>query len=343
MDEDDLAGGPASLEQDDFAAAFAQRAEERRSGKPATSANEDDANQAEAAGTSDDGNAAADAAAKQPAEQDPKGSDARQDQQGAGKTARELELESELAAALHRERSVANRISANDRRANELVAENDRLKREIAGLKQQPTKQQPTKTTEGKALSDALADVPELEAAVNRRIEEGTAALQQALDAANAKLQQLGESTEQTARAVRPVVERDAEAAIRQVWTELDGMFTPQWREDRRGIDFQRWLNNQSRTVQELYANSVDAKDCALVLDQFYNTRGGRPKPVEQSTGGGQRAGANTQSAQHSAADRLKQAAGIQARTGAVAVKPDPNDFDAAFAEAAAAKRNRKD
>ena len=131
--------------------------------------------------------------------------------------------------------------------------------------------------------------MPELEAAVNRRIEEGTAALQQALDAANAKLQQLGESTEQTARAVRPVVERDAEAAIRQVWTELDGMFTPQWREDRRGIDFQRWLNNQSRTVQELYANSVDAKDCALVLDQFYNTRGGRPKPVEQSTGGGQR------------------------------------------------------
>lgn len=346
MDDDDLDGGPANPEVDEFAAAFAQRAAELRSkGAPAQPPKDDAAKQQQAAdgdGVGDDADQAAQQAAKPPAQaaSDKQSADAgqpAQQQPAAAKPGRTVEeLERELGLALHRERSVANRISANDRRVNELTAENAALKRKVAELERSAAK--PTTTSPaGSSADDALASAPELEAAVKRRIDEATASLQQALDAANAKLTELGESTSKTAEAIRPVVERDADAAVNKVQSELDGMFTPQWRQDRLSVDFQRWLSSQSRAIQDLYADSVDAKDCAAVLDLYYAPRGGRPKPPPSPAPAPAAQGAQQP------ADRLKQAAGIRPGATPKAPVPDPNDYDAAFAEAAAARRNRKD
>jgi hypothetical protein len=136
----------ASTETDDFEAEFARLASERRGAAPAQE--DSDSTQDAGADTNDDeqpaqGSTAAEAAPEvkpppSPQADTQQAPPAQGSQQGGSATRTVAELERELADALHRERSSANRVSERDRRANELARENETLKTQLAELRRQP-------------------------------------------------------------------------------------------------------------------------------------------------------------------------------------------------------------
>ena len=340
MDMDKTTDQPATAE-DQFDAEFAQLAAKNpaSSDKPAAT---DGANASEANTSQANSTAATDAAAEQDTGKPAQANAAKPAAPGTQGESIES-LRTQLAEALHRERSVANRISSVDSRSNTLARENADLKREIAGLKS--AKPQDTQVKPGQSIDDVLSKAPELQDAVNRRIDEAlaarTAPLQQALDAANAKLAEVGETAVQAANAVQPMVQRDAEQAVATVMTQLDQGFTPTWRQDVRTPEFAGWLNRQRKAVQDIYTNSVSFEDSASVLDLYYATKGGRPKPAASQESGKPGAGNPNPKPAASGQDRLREAAGIAPRSAAV-VSTNKDDFDAAFAEAAALRAKQK-
>lgn len=342
MDQDQAAAGQEQDTQDEFEAAFAQAGQELRTktvdAPQATIVETEGASQAADApaadaptqGTADeqDAKAAASTAAAKPAQ---------------GQRSYQ-ELESLLTDALHRERSNAQRISSVDLRSNGLARENEALKRQVSDFQTQLRNKGVVKVEPGQNVDDVLANAPELQSAVMRRIQEATAPLRDALDAANTKLGEVGEATVKAAEAIRPVVARDEMAAVREVWTGLDGEFTPAWRNDIKTADFRLWLKDQSAAIQGLYDNSVTIKETADVLELYYARRGGRPKAgAEQQPGNNLTAKPNT-AAQKAAGsnERLRQASGIAPRPGAATKHVDSDDFEGAFAEATGAMRAAK-
>lgn len=339
-------GQPAS-EQDQFDEAFAQLAKSNESpDKPAT---------AGAASEAADAPKQAQAAAAQPNTQNAddgvmgRAGAASTDKPGSAPAAASKpgsrtveELEQLLGEALHKERSNANRISTNDRRANELAAENAELKKQLAALK---TSQKPA-ATGGKTIDDVLSNAPELQDAVNRRIEEALASatkpMQDALDAANAKLAEVGETAVKAVNAVEPMVQRDAEKAITSVMGQLDDAFTPGWRKEVSGLDFKLWLRKQGRGVQSVYEDSTSFEDSASVLDLYYQTKGGRPQSATPAANGATpNANTNAQPAASRQQDRLRDAAGIAPRQAA-RVSDKKDDYEGSFEEASALLRASK-
>lgn len=324
--------GQVQAADDDFDGAFAQAT--AKSPAAGAQAGEDNGNDA-AQAASEGGEASAPAPA--PAAQAPAPSPAPAPQAGAPaqqppKGTRSVEdLERLLADALQRERSVAGRISANDQRINALQRENADLKRQLAAA-QAASKPAPTAKPR-QNIDDVLTASPDLEQAVIRRVDAATAELRTALEAANAKLAEVGETAVEAANAVKPVVQQQADDAVARVQGELDTMFTPAWRTEIRSNDFGLWLREQDPDIQRLYFNSTTAKASASVLDLYYATKGGRPKPAASNDPqGGQGQPGNTQP-RSTSQDRLREAAGIQPRPAA-RVSTNQDDFEGAFAEA---------
>lgn len=315
--------------EDDFEGAFTQ-ATNKPTAAGAGDGDKGDTNAAQAAGSENQAAAPAPApAASAPAPAPAPGSaPAPQPKQG---TRSADELERELAAALQRERSVAGRISANDQRVNALQTENANLKRQLAAA-QAAGKTAPV-VKPGQNIDDVLSQTPELEQAVMRRVESLTADLRTALEAANTKLAEVGETAVETANAVKPMAQKQADDEISRVQGELDTMFTPAWRTEIRGSDFGLWLREQDEAIQRMYYQSTTAKASASVLDLYYSTKGGRPQAAASNDSpGGQRQPGNTQP-RPASQDRLREAAGLAPRAAA-RVSTNQDDFEGAFAEA---------
>lgn len=342
MDQDQAVAGQEQEPLDEFEAAFAQAGHELRT----KTADAPQAETSESADASQAADAKVDDAPPQDAanDQDAKAATsppAAKTQQGQRSY---QEMESLLADALHRERSNAQRISSVDIRSNGLARENEALKRQVAEFQSQLRNRGAAKVEPGQSVDDALANAPELQSAVMRRIQEATAPLRDALDAANTRLGEVGEATVKAAEAIRPVVARDEMAAVREVWSGLDGEFTPAWRQDIKTSDFRLWLKDQSAAVQGLYDNSVTIKETADVLELYYAKRGGRPKAGAEQRSGNSQAAKPITAAQRAAGsnERLRQASGIAPRPGGAAPRVDPEDFEGAFAEATSALRAAK-
>lgn len=327
-------------EADEFEAAFAQAGREIAGSTPPAGQEQQPNDPAahDAGGHDEQLEAQASAASSadgQPAERADKPADGSAQsqpaaqQRPAGSTVEELERA--LADALHRERSVAHRISAADRRSNDLQRENEQLKRRIAELERAA----PATAAAGASNpDDVLSQSPELQEAVQRRIQAATADLMSRLDAATSRLNELGEAAERTASQVKPVVERQAMDAIASVHQALDGRFGQKWRDDIRSVPFKAWLAQQSAAIKDIYENSVSARDTAAVLDLFYAGRGQHEPAGVQSTTTTQSAAGQAAARTTTQQDRLREAAGIATAGRSAPTRPDPNDFDAAFAEA---------
>lgn len=345
----DSTGAPVD-EQDDFDKHFAALSDERRgSGQPAANGGADSTATTQAAAST---------AADEPGAQVPGAKDEAAGQGDGGKPAAaaqpastseidqlraELQqVKTELGQALHRERSVAGRISSADSRSSQLQRENADLKRQVADLQKQL---QNRPAAQPGAAKDILSETPDLEAAIKSRIDAATATLQQALDAANTRLTELGEAAQNTQQATRqagaaPAQDSDQLTdADMQIITELDKSFTQAWRRDVATPEFVRWLKDQPAAVQTAYDNGATVKDTSMVLELFYAARGNRPRPQAQASTTTPPANAGANKPATPDQDRLRRSAGLAPRSpGAPKTGPADDDFEGHF-EAAARER----
>lgn len=258
---------------------------------------------------------------KQPAQDAPAASD--KPAEGAAELPKGNEadpLESarrEIAEALHRERSSANRLS-------HFMRENTQLKDKLADVEKKVNELSAAKAAPAKApadegeLDDVLAGAPDLKAAVEARIKRATASLRSELDEFKGRLTKVDEAASKAAAELQPLRERDEQAEAQRVYTELDRQFTG-WRDEVTSPAFRTWLEAQPREVQHLYQTGRTVAQAATVLKLYRADSGasGKPAPAGQDT-----AAAN--------AARLKDAAGI--RSKATTPKPDDRDsFSAGF------------
>lgn len=296
---------------DDFDKAFAEM-----TGKPNESASE-----APASGEKPPADDAA-AAASHPGA--PNQAEPSQATQPAGGTDEVAELRRQLQESQQRERSSAGRVShfmrENTQHADRLRALETELQ-ELRAAKAAPA--QPASTDE--ELNDALAEAPELRAAVDRRVSKATAALQSKLEAAITQLGEVGKKVDSAAQAVEPLVSREEQRQVQTVWEALDQRFTG-WRDEVKAPAFQSWLGSQPRPIQDLYLHGQALEDAATVLT-LYRASTGAPKSEATPPAAAGKSDANQQ--------RLREAAGIApVPRGPVATKKD--DFEGSFAEFAA-------
>lgn len=245
----------------------------------------------------------------------------------AGRTIEQLETE--LASAQHRERSNANRISAVDRQNKDLRAQLAAATKQLEDQRAaQVAAPAPAAAPAAQAEPDVLNQSPDLEKAIQRRVDAALAPVaQKAADAAKAA-QSAAEGLTSVKTAVEPISAAEHRRAIQNTWDQLDQEFTPKWREDRSSPEFQTFLANASERVQRQYQEAVTVADCAEVLDLFYARRGGRPVKAEQTpqTPAAPVVDLNTQ--------RLRAAAGVPSHSRARPPAPSKDDFSGAFAEA---------
>lgn len=222
--------------------------------------------------------------------------------------------------ALHKWRSDANRQS-------NLMQENNRLKGLVADLERQVAELKKTaKANESSDEPDVLENAPELKAAVDRRIREAvefaTGDLKTKLNAAEAKLAEVGQTVNDAAQRVEPLVSREQERAYESIRVELDKRF-PSWRADQAAIA--AWVQTQPDAIKSMFPGS-GLEDSSTVLKLFYADKGAK---APGNSGNG---------ASNDADERLRLAAGIVPRSQQ-RHEPNKDDFDGAFAEFSASKK----
>lgn len=240
-------------------------------------------------------------------------------------------LDHELAQALHRERSVAGRISASDQRSAKLQAR-------VTELEQQLQRQSAAGPRD---LDDVLAESPELEQAIQRRIDNATRELQARLDAAAPSAQ----ADHQPAAAQQPQVDpAEHQATKADTMAKLDQAH-PLWRQHAGSSAFAQWLNRQRQQVQDAFANAYDFPTASAVLQAFYAAH---PAAAQQNERAKLARDQNTERAAASSGtpSRVAQAAGLAPRSvtpagRAQGQQPAADDYEAAFAAASAARRTR--
>lgn len=245
------------------------------------------------------------------------------------------DLDRQLAEALHRERSSANRLShfmrENNRLTSELAKAVDELKKaRVPAADQAPRAAAGTK--------DVLAEAPDLEAAVNERVTKATESLSAKIEEQQRIIQELTGKTDSAARAVEPLVAKQHQDQISRTQGELDKMFGQQWRSDISSSAFAKWIGEQNPDIQRLYQTGATVRDASTVMHLFYATSGAR-KPTQQPAAS--QASAPAPAGQPAASDRLRKAAGIKPGT---VVRPTNrnDDFEGSFAEFASLRQSQR-
>lgn len=243
------------------------------------------------------------------------------------------DLRRQLQESQQRERSSAGRVSHFMRESNQHADRLRALEQELQELRAAKAAPAPQPGSTDEDLNDALAEAPELRAAVERRVSKAVAAVQAKLDAAISQLADVGKKVETAAQQVEPLVSREEERQAQSVYEALDQRFAG-WREEVKAPAFQTWLGSQPRQVQELYLHGQALEDAATVLT-LYRASTGAPKSEATAPQGAQPAQAEAGDAKQ---QRLREAAGIApVPRGPVVNRKD--DFEGSFAEFVNAKR----
>lgn len=303
---------------DDFEKAFAELA-----GKPTEGTTEAPKPQGEQPQADD---AAAAATPDSQAQAEPSQASA----QPAGDADVIADLRRQLQESQQRERSSAGRVSHFMRESNQHADRLRALEQELQELRAAKAAPAGQPSSDDADLSDALAEAPELRAAVERRVGKAVAAVQAKLDAAITQLAHVGKKVDSAAQAVEPLVSREEERQAQSVYEALDQRFAG-WREDVKAPAFQSWLQGQPRQVQELYLHGQAVEDAATVLTLFRASTGA-PKSEATAPQGAQPAQAGAAGDKQ---QRLREAAGIAPVSRAPVVNRK-DDFEGAFAEFAA-------
>lgn len=229
------------------------------------------------------------------------------------------ELQKQVKEALHRERSSANRISA-------FAQENNKLQSMIAEMRQRLDALDAAKAAPAAAPAtdeaDVLANAPDLEAAVQKRVRAVTAGLESTVTELRKRLDQTEQVATQAKAGLDPIVAREERQQHEAVWNALDTRFSPAWRDDIKTPDFDGWLKEQPRQIVEIFETAKTAQDSASVLTLYYSAKG---KPIPAAAPSAPAANPNT--------ERLRMAAGVAPRGNQRPPSgPAVDDFEGNFA-----------
>lgn len=233
------------------------------------------------------------------------------------------QLQKDVLEARHRERSASNRISAFAQENNKLQAMVNEMRAKLDELT--AAKAAPAPTPPQPDDDDVLGNAPDLEAAVNKRVQRGTAGLESTVTELRKKLEETQQTATEAKAGLEPILTREQQARHEQTWAKLDERFTPSWREDVKTETFDSWLKGSPQQIQDLFGRANTPEECAPVLTLYYASTGKQtqtPQPTPASQGA-----ANTNT------ERLRKAAGVAPRgTLRPASGPAPDDFDGNFA-----------
>lgn len=236
-------------------------------------------------------------------------------------------LREQLKELSHQERSSASRVSVFMREANQLRDQVADLRAQVASLQADLAKAKtgkPTPAPDDGDADDMLDGAPDLKAAVERRIQKSHSELRSELDAAKTQLAEVGQTVSQAAQKIEPLASREEQREVELVRGQLDKVF-PAWRADIASGAVKAWLEGQPEQIKSMFPGKGLA-DSSTVLKLFYADKGAQkedPKPGQVAA----------------SSERLRQAAGIAPRT-ATRLAPNKDDFDGAFAEFAAKRKN---
>lgn len=230
------------------------------------------------------------------------------------------QLQKDVLDARHRERSSANRISAFAQENNKLQAMVNEMRAKLDELTAAKAAPAPTPTQPDD--DDVLGNAPDLEAAVNKRVQRVTAGLESTVTELRKKLEETQQTATEAKAGLEPILSREQQARHEQTWSKLDERFTPTWREDVKTETFDSWLKSSPQQIQDLFGRANTPEECAPVLTLYYASTG---KPATAPTPSPTTANTNT--------ERLRKAAGVAPRGNLrPATGPAPDDFDGNFA-----------
>lgn len=225
------------------------------------------------------------------------------------------ELKRQLAEALHRERSSANRMSERDRQNNELSRQVQELMAQVRQLQEVRPAPAPAASDE----PDLLDGADDLRSAVERRVQREVEPLRAKLTDAEKRAQSAEAAAQTAAKAVEPLIQEREARALDELGVKLDESFTG-WRDAIKTPQFRDWLEAVPQEIRAMYqtAGSFDKASRVLRLyaadtgHQFQRKAAG---DETQPPGG------------------LRAAVGIRPGVAGVHARPDPNDFEGAFSE----------
>jgi gas vesicle protein len=266
------------------------------------------------------------------------GKDAKQatdkDGKPAAAPAAEKSTEQQLAdanAELHRMRSEIGRVSALNRKSQELERTVQDLRQQLDAAKQPPKTEEEARN-QLTALAESLEQFPELQ----RVVQTVGAALKEVQGQVQSTAKQ---AAQEVVRPLQPLAERhqdqvqkEAEAAE----AAADKTFRETYPEARDVIvtpDFKQWLPTASRAVQIAFYKGQSAADATAVMDAYdaHLRRIGKPSiaVAPQTTQQPAAEAAKTTEAKPGD-DRLRRAAGIPSRqtNGSKGALPPEDDFE---------------
>lgn len=243
------------------------------------------------------------------------------------------ELQTKLKETEHRERSSANRISEFARKSNDLERQVRELNEKLTKMSAAPAAPAPAAAPAVADEDDVLTGAPDLDKAVQKRVDKLVAPLRDKLASAETRLQAHDDEAAAVKQTLVPISRDAHQRELQKTFTALDEGFTPAWRTEVQTPEFKEWLQARPQRTQDLYVNAMDPADCAEVLDLYYALKGGRPKPTAAPAPA---PAADPQS-------RLRAAVGVPPSRGAARpTTVDPEDFDGAFAAASALIRQER-
>lgn len=226
------------------------------------------------------------------------------------------ELERQLADALHRERSSANRMSERDRQANAMAQQVRELQARLQA--QEAARDKPAEEPKEEE-PDVLDGADDLRSAVERRVQKAVEPLARKLSEAEQRAKDAEAAAQAARQAIDPIQQEREERAMQELSTKLDEEFDG-WRDEVKSPGFQQWLNAVPEEVKSMYQRA-DTFDVAARVLRLYSADTGKAFPKTPSQGGDKQP------------SNLRAAVGIRPSVSGVKARPDPNDFDAAFAE----------
>lgn len=239
------------------------------------------------------------------------------------------ELKRQVAEAIHRERSSAQRISAIARENNDLKALVQRLQAQTQQTAAAPAASAAPAAPAVPDTPDVLTEAKDLEAAVVKRAAAMVEPLKKQLEETIGRVDKATQAVDRVQEAVTPIAQKTQRETFEATWRALDEKFGQQWREDVRSEGFGGWLGAQPAQIQDLYAKAVTPEESAKVMNLFYAETGKFPTPAAAAAAPAPAPtpAANTQQ------QRLRLAAGI-AKTGApprAPAGPAVDDYEANF------------
>jgi len=178
-------------------------------------------------------------------------------------------LRAEHDAALVNHKRVTGSIPAQNRKINELIAENERLKAAQAAPEDDGGPEEPAEDPED--LVQGREEYPEVVGPLERKIDEAVAGIRK-------DVKGISESQAKTAeREAAEQDQRNADYQNQQVATIAETH--PDWSEVSSSPAFHAWKDAQSPMTQRTIAESQDARDVIEVLDKF-KASGTAPKPT---------------------------------------------------------------